>query len=821
MTGNKEKPGRYCIIHGHFYQPPRENPWLDIIETQPSAAPAHDWNERVYNDCYRPNAYSRILDSSGMIAEIRNNYRHMSFNFGPTLFRWLEDKHPDVAERIIAADMESCERLDGHGNAMAQVYNHIILPLANRRDTITQIRWAREFFLARFKRQPEGMWLSETAINSQTVECLIEEGIRFVVLAPSQAESIRPLHSDAKFSALAPLPVDTRRPYRILSPGTGHLDVFFFNERLSKEASFGGLLNDANSFAANLSAQIDPAATVPQAVVLATDGETFGHHKPFADMCLAYFFAHASSGHDISPVNFAWFLDRYPPQWEVKIKNASGEGTAWSCAHGTGRWSRDCGCSTGGRGNWNQKWRAPLRLAFDSLQKRIDARYESFFGSLIPNPWSLRDRLVELIDSRDIMRLKKIMLESGAPADMTETNLHDACSLLEAQKYMLFAYTSCGWFFADIGGIEAVQNLLFACRALQLGLFGAEYEKALREVLDILDTAVSNDEGKVTGKDLFLRHAMPFLKYRELLSFSVALELGVSSSEEIQTARFGNSVHAKKISMPDRKQIDVFTIRMTEQCRGENRVYSVCISGGYSEKTLGCVLPFDAAHDIPGFDASDCEAWESHPQCVKLLPGDVFVESRAIITSRFTAKLDGSTTGHYSAWMKSNEKMLGAIAVLNGSLPAFLREPVAYLVTARWNEIASALSENGRESEVFAKFNEIKQQSKLYGVNIDFSASARLLNDLLGSQLRRFSESLTVDTCDRMRYLLNIVDTFSVPVPKHNLEDAFYPILCGPVADLYRELAGKKNADPEKKAFLAALLSFARRMNFCIERFPL
>ncbi|MBN1307301.1 MAG: hypothetical protein JXA18_05255, partial [Chitinispirillaceae bacterium] len=298
MNGIDPRPAtrKWVIIHGHFYQPPRENPWLNVIETQPDAAPFHDWNERIYSECYRPNGYSRLLDGEGMITHIHNNYTAMSFNFGPTLMTWMEGYHPATTRRIIEGDRESASRCGGHGNAIAQVYNHIIMPLASRRDQLTQIRWGKASFKKIFGRDPEGMWLAETAINMETVRCLIAEKIAFVILAPRQAESFRPLDASSAWISTRDQAIDTRRPYRLYAQNSsgkkeeGFLDIFFFDEQLSKEASFDDLLHDAPTFGERIDGCYTPAAPNDEVVVIATDGETFGHHKPFGDMCLAYFF---------------------------------------------------------------------------------------------------------------------------------------------------------------------------------------------------------------------------------------------------------------------------------------------------------------------------------------------------------------------------------------------------------------------------------------------------------------------------------------------------------------------------------------------------
>ena len=296
-----------------------------------------------------------------MITGIHNNYTSMSFNFGPTLMEWLEQHHPITTRRIIEGDRSSVLQYDGHGNAVAQVYNHLIMPLASRRDQLTQIRWGKASFNRSFGHFPEGMWLAETAINMETVRCLIEEKIAFVILAPHQAESFRLLNSSSPRVSTDDQAIDTRRPYRLFARNSsgkkegGFLDIFFFDEQLSKEVSFEDLLQDAHTFGKRIDGCFTPDASDDEVVVIATDGETFGHHKPFGDMCLAYFFTHVAPALNIQPVNFGRYRSLHPPKYEVTLKNAFGEGTAWSCSHGVGRWKRDCGCQTGGQRGWHQK----------------------------------------------------------------------------------------------------------------------------------------------------------------------------------------------------------------------------------------------------------------------------------------------------------------------------------------------------------------------------------------------------------------------------------------------------------------------------------
>ncbi|HEY9762282.1 MAG TPA: glycoside hydrolase, partial [Trichocoleus sp.] len=248
--------GVYVCIHGHFYQPPRENPYLNTVELQPSASPFHDWNERIHHECYRPNAFARILNDRGEVIRIVNNYEYISFNIGPTLMSWMENYDPITYQRILEADRRSCDRFGGHGNAIAQVYNHIIMPLANRRDKYTQIRWGKADFRRRFGRDPEGMWLAETAVDGETLEALVDEGIRFIILAPSQVQRCRPMahgdHSAGEWHEVGGGQIDPSRPYRCFlkdANGNPHperfLDVFFYDGPISRDMGFNDVLSSS------------------------------------------------------------------------------------------------------------------------------------------------------------------------------------------------------------------------------------------------------------------------------------------------------------------------------------------------------------------------------------------------------------------------------------------------------------------------------------------------------------------------------------------------------------------------------------------------
>jgi len=347
---------RYICIHGHFYQPPRENPWLEAIELQDSAYPYHDWNERITAECYAPNAVARIVDGDNRIVKLINNYARISFNFGPTLLSWLEAKAPEVYAAILDADRDSQLRFSGHGSALAQVYNHVIMPLANSRDRKTQIRWGIGDFTKRFQRAPEGMWLAETAVDVETLELLAEQDLRFAILAPHQAARLRAI-GERQWQPINGIAIDPSRAYRQVLPSGKTIALFFYDGPIARAVAFEGVLSRGEHFVDKLMAGFSNARDWPQLVHLATDGESYGHHHKFGDMALAYALDQIETKQLARLTNYGEFLAQHPPTHEVEIA----EKTSWSCAHGIDRWWSDCGCNSGAHPDWNQKWRTPLR----------------------------------------------------------------------------------------------------------------------------------------------------------------------------------------------------------------------------------------------------------------------------------------------------------------------------------------------------------------------------------------------------------------------------------------------------------------------------
>lgn len=524
------------IIHGHFYQPPRENPWTGTIDPEPGAQPFHDWNERIYAECYQPNSLARIVDNTN-IERLVNNYVHLSFDFGPTLLSWLERNHAETYARIIAADADSARRRGGHGNAIAQAYNHAILPLCNERDRRTQMGWGLADFRYRFGREPESMWLPETACNDDVLGLLIDQGLRFVILAPQQAQRVRRIKFDTlvDFDQSESVPdedhwqdvahgsIDTRVAYRYFHrDGSGRsLAVFFYDQELARAIAFEQALTSSASLVERFAQMATGAGSL---VNVATDGESYGHHHKFGELCLAHALTIDAPARGFAITNYGDYLDQYPPEIEIEISNGQeGEGSSWSCAHGVSRWIRDCGCHTGGQPGWNQSWRAPLRKALDYLRDEVEAHFEATRGELFTDPWAARDEAISLI--LDEQKSREQFLAIHAPRQLSREEERRALLFLELQRNLLLMYTSCGWFFNDISGIEPIQILKYACRALdlmnQLGL-----PSPRRVFLEILAEARSNRPDLGDGADIYRRLVEPsnpsFKAEQEKLAGSLA-----------------------------------------------------------------------------------------------------------------------------------------------------------------------------------------------------------------------------------------------------------------------------------------------------------
>jgi alpha-amylase/alpha-mannosidase (GH57 family) len=596
--------GRYICIHGHFYQPPRENAWLETIQLQDSAYPYHDWNDRITAESYAANAYSRIMDGENHIVDIFNNYARISFNFGPTLLSWMENRTPDLYEAILAADKESLRRYKGHGSAMAQAHSHIIMPLAKARDKYTQVYWGMRDFEYRFGRLPEGMWLPETAVDLETLDIMADLGLTFTILSPTQAASFRREDSD-QWQDVGDNTINTTRAYRIQLPSGRSFVLFFFHGDISRAVAFERLLSNGEYFAHRLLEGFSET-DAPQLVNIATDGETYGHHQPMGDMALAFALRTFENTESVQLTNYSAFLAAHPPRHEVSIF----DNTAWSCFHGVGRWFEDCGCNSGMHAGWHQKWRKPLRDAFDWLRDNVTPLYEAEAGRLLKDPWQARNDYIEVVRARATRTIEDFFREHAQrpldPADQITV-----LKLMELQRHCMFIYTSCGWFFDELSGIETVQVIQYAGRLLQLAsdLFEQDLEEPF---LQRLAQAPSNIPEHANGRTIYEKWVRPaMLRLREVGAHFAISSLFSDYQEHTKLYCFYTSLRAYHRTEAGRAKLAVGRVTVSSAVTWEAAefLFGVLHMGDHN---ISCGLR--EYHDARGFRSTRRELSDAFDQ---------------------------------------------------------------------------------------------------------------------------------------------------------------------------------------------------------------
>lgn len=534
----KKENKKYVCIHGHFYQPPRENPWLNKVEIQESAYPFHDWNHRINAECYIRNTSSRVWNEEGRIESIMNNYGWMSYNIGPTLLAWMEIEAPETYEGILEADKESQQRFSGHGAALAQAYNHLIMPLANEADQETQVIWGIEDFKSRYNREPEGMWVGETAVNTSTLETMARHGIKFTILSPYQAKLVRKI-GEVEWEDATDAKVNTKRAYVCNLPSGNKISLFFYDGPASQAVAFEGLLNDGKSFAERLKGQFNGDEDL-QLVHIATDGESYGHHHNLGEMALSFCLNSIAQWEDTDLTIYGEFLEKFPPEFEAQIV----EDSSWSCYHGVERWRSNCGCNTGGNEGWDQQWRKPLRETFDWVREKLIKVYEEEMKKYTAEPWEIRNRYIEVILNRDEEFVQQFIRKNFGEGLEQKDNVK-ILKLLEMQYHAMLMYTSCGWFFDEVTGIESMQDIFYAKRAVQLAeeVTGNDYES---EFITFLEKIPSN----LPQYDTVLKAYEKYVKPMALDMIRIGAHYAVSSlfeefPEEVSLYNFTATVKTR------------------------------------------------------------------------------------------------------------------------------------------------------------------------------------------------------------------------------------------------------------------------------------
>lgn len=817
-----KKNNIFLTIHGHFYQPPRENPWLEAIELQDSALPFHDWNERINKECYNPNSVSKIVDSRNRILDVVNNYEHMSYNFGPTLLSWMEQFAPLTYERIIKADIESIPEHNGHGNAIAQVYNHIIMPLANEQDKQTQVKWGIRDFEYRFGRKPEGIWLAETAVDDDTLRVLVENGIKFTILSPYQAEKFRK-KGDKEWTDVSWGNIDPARSYKynIKSAPGKSIDLFFYDGAISRSVAFDELLKDGNKFIKRLKEGVSECRDYPQLINIATDGESYGHHTKFGDMALAYVLKIKAKDEGFTITNYAEYLEKYKSDCEVEIKQAS----SWSCFHGVGRWKEDCGCSTGGHPGWNQKWRKPLRNALDYLRDEFAQIFEQEGAKYFDNVWEVRNKYIEVILDRNEMNVKKFQQENFKP-ELSDEDKVKAMELLEIQRQSLLMYTSCGWFFSEISGIETVQIMKYAARAMQLA--SRFTNKNLEEhFLNILAEAKSNIPEHGTGKDIFERFVKPSIVTTKQIASLWALSSLYQDFEDEE------SVYCYTIKKEGYKKVQkgssTFVVGHIEiqskiTLQKSNVMFALmqyaggdfhCAIKEYSDDTefnrlkTNLIKTF-LMNPLTEIIRSMDEYFGKEYFTLK----DIFIEERRKILQIL---LKGKLEKFAETYKVMYDEGKGSIYHLQGlglKIPDEFKISAAYALGHKFNDIV-VHSDGFIEDDLIQQATDINYEAKKIDINIDKTPSNKIFSKKILQNINRLVHSFEIQQADVLLEIFDNIRKLELQIDISEAQNIYFAKIYHKIGDIMEsESFNKRSAN---KKFVEMLLEIGENLNINTE----
>ena len=809
----------YLTIHGHFYQPPRENPWLEAIERQDSAAPFKDWNERINVECYDPNSVSKIVDDKNQVIDIVNNYSYMSYNFGPTLMSWMQVHAPLTYERIIKADAKSASEHNGHGNALAQVYNHMIMPLANTQDKYTQTIWGIRDFEYRFGRKPEGIWLAETAVDDETLLVLANEGIKFTVLSPYQADKFRDMGSN-NWNDVSWGNIDPARPYRyyIKSNPEKYVDLFFYDGTISRSVAFEELLRDGNKFARRLQDGISNSRNFPQLVNIATDGESYGHHTKFGDMALSYLLRVKALQDGFTITNYAEFLEKFPPTCEVEIKQAS----SWSCFHGVGRWKEDCGCSTGGHGGWNQKWRKPLRNALDYLRDELIKLCEQEGSKYFNDFWKARNNYIDVILDRNELTIKKFFAEN-AVENLSETDKVCALKLMEIQRQAMLMYTSCGWFFAEISGLEPVQILKYAARAIQLaGEFtDKDYET---NFLNILAEAQSNIQGMGNGRDIYNKFVRPSIVTMKQMGCLWAVNsLYNEYDKESKLYCYKFKKHSYKCLEKGLSRLIIGRVEVKSKITLEKQDLSFALLQ-YTGGDFHCAIKdFSNASDFNKMQKELSDTYMNQPltESIRKIDEyfgrqyftlkDMFLDERREILKQIMQEDLGKYKVAYRDLYAEGKASISHIKSLNIQVPIEFKIAAQYTLSQDFND---AIKECEDEINDFAIQNavDIKNEAKSLDIELDKEIANKIFTQKVIKEVFTLSRNLEVHRAEAVLELFEYIEKLDLHVNIAEAQNIYHAKIYHQLGKIIEQQQNIQDIK-ENRAFVLLLLQIGQKLN--------
>ena len=810
--------GKFLTIHGHFYQPPRENPWIEEIEIQQSAAPNHDWNEKISWQCYGPNGASRIVDGNNSIIEISNNYQYMSYNFGPTLLSWMEKYDNQAYQRIIQADVNSRSLYNGHGCAMAQVYNHIIMPLANRNDKITQVIWGLKDFQKRFNRNAEGIWLAETAVDAQTLEVLIDYGVKFTVLSPHQAKCINKIGQN-NWQDVSWGTIDPSQAYRYFAEGTDkqkYIDLFFYDGSISKSVAFDNLLQDGKKFAYRLNEGYVASRNHSQLVNIATDGESYGHHTKFGDMALAYVLRVGSKDLGFTITNYGQYLEMFPPVYEVDIKPVS----AWSCSHGVGRWMDDCGCSTGAQPHWNQKWRKPLRQALDYLRDEL-AKICSVWGAkYYEDFWKARNNYIDVILDRSTESIEEFF-RLNTKKQLSHQEKVKAIKLMEIQRFAQLMYTSCGWFFADISGIETTQILKYAARAIELS---REFSKEDLEktFLSILQKAKSNIVEFGNGKDIYNRWVKPATIGFDKITAQYAIE---SSFENLNNDKLYCFSMKKSYSKQYNSLNNILTIgkvEVTSNITLEKKEMCYAMVQTQNSDFYCAVKEFSCSDDFNIEKKEILKVFEKGNildtlQTIELYLGskfyslkDIPIDRRKIILENLIiARLEKASQTYKDLY----ESLLTPISYLNDlgmDIPEGFRVCAKYTLLSTFIKDLKSMT-SCLDNKKIDSLLKTKQLTDRFNIKLGIEKVREILSNKLDSLIENLKSNPNDKNAKELSGFFDLLEKLNIETQISSAQNIFYDMFCKDFHGFYNKLHQKEHNNLRK--LLLCFIEIGQKLN--------
>ncbi len=771
---------RYICIHGHFYQPPRENAWLEEVELQDSAHPYHDWNERITAECYAANATSRILNDQDNIVDIVNNYASISYNFGPTLLAWMEKHAPAVYQLIIAADETSRKKFGGHGSAMAQAYNHMIMPLASPRDKETQILWGIEDFRHRFGRRPEGMWLPETAVDNETLDIMAQNGIRFAILAPHQAHRIKKPDAD-EWEDVSGGHIDPTVAYAVSLPSGQPFSLFFYDGAISSAVAFEKLLYKGEMFADRLMSGFSEERDAPQMLHIATDGESYGHHHSHGDMALAYALHTIESENLAQITNYGQFLENHPPEYEVEIF----ENSSWSCSHGVGRWKEDCGCHTGGHPDWHQAWRKPLREALDWLRDTIAPLYEKQLEKYFTDPWQTRNAYIEVLIKRNgNPQAVESFLEKHATVSLGSEEKILCLKLLELQRQAMLMYTSCGWFFDELSGIETVQIIQYAGRVIQLStdLFEKEFEA---DFLDLLEKAPSNIPEHKNGRRIYEKFVKPAIVDLK----TVCAHYAVSSLFKEETG--SETIYCYDVEQEAYKHESVGNaslavgqalVRSATTRESDRFCFGILHWGDHNISGSVQKCGKDEFASLESDNLFQTFSQAAFPETLKILEeklGTVAYSLRTLfrdqqrdITQKILSTTMENIIGIYRQIYEANLPLLRFLKDANMPAPQALLASAEYVANV---DLQHMLEKDDFDPE---KIRQVIEEAEMAGVSIDAPAVEMSIRRCLENKSTAFHDTPSdIDLLEHLNDLLTVLSYFPFEINLRKVQNIIYDVL--------------------------------------------